>query len=167
MKKIVRKGDKNHAQDDARSELGVVNLEEIVEDLKKNPEFKNFSDEQLKTVAEAVSVEIRQEIFSSSFSGPLPPPAAYGHYEQILPGAADRILAMAEDNADDRSEINTKIVNSDIKRSGLGQILGFILSILFIGASIACAYLNQPFPASVLGIGGFSSIISIFVLGKK
>jgi len=74
---------------------------------------------------------------------------------------------MAEENANSRRALNNKIVEADIKRANRGQILGFILSLVFIGAAILCAYLDQPFPASILGIGGFSSIISIFVLGKK
>jgi len=144
-----------------------IEVGEVVEDLKKNPKFKDFTPEQLRAVAETAVVEIRQEIHEQSFSGPLPPPSVYGQYEQILEGAADRILILAEKNAEHRKEMNSKIVNADIKRSLIGQILGFILSIFFIGAAIYCAYLNQPFPASVLGVGGFSSIISIFVLGRK
>ena len=34
--------------------------------------------------------------FSRRFSGPLPSPDAFREYEDVLPGAADRILGMAE-----------------------------------------------------------------------
>ncbi|MEX0813026.1 MAG: DUF2335 domain-containing protein [Chitinophagales bacterium] len=166
MNKAFNKGE-DSSQKLKKRDSEDAEISEVVQDLKKNPKFKDFTDEQLRAVAETAVVEVRQEFLESSFSGPLPPPGVYAQYEQILPGAADRILVMAEENAQDRKKINTKIVDADIKRSLTGQILGFILSILFIGAAIVCAYFDQPFPASVLGVGGFSSIISIFVLGKK
>jgi uncharacterized membrane protein len=145
------------------SDVPEYEVEEVVNELKKNPKLKDLSEEQLKEIAEISIIEVKEE----SLSGPLPPPLILEGYERTLMGAANRIIVMAEDNAKNRHEINHKIVDADIKRSKLGQILGFILSILFIGAAIVCSYLNQPFPASILGVGGFSSIISIFVLGKK
>lgn len=137
-------------------------VEEVVNELKKNPKLKALSNEQLKEIAQISIIEMRQEM-----SGPLPHPMILEGYEKTLNGAANRVIIMAEDNARNRHEINHKIVDADIKRSNKGQVLGFILSILFIGAAIVCSYFNQPFPASILGIGGFSSIISIFVLGRK
>jgi uncharacterized membrane protein len=35
-------------------------------------------------------------IAATRFSGPLPPPEALAKYNDILPGAADRIITMAE-----------------------------------------------------------------------
>ena len=43
-------------------------------------------------VAEATSVHIERR----RFSGPVPPPEILAQYDQVLPGAADRILQMAE-----------------------------------------------------------------------
>lgn len=37
------------------------------------------------------------------FSGPLPPPQILGQYDEVLPGAAERILRMAEKQQDHRS----------------------------------------------------------------
>lgn len=74
---------------------------------------------------------------------------------------------MAENNAENRIDINNRVVDSDIDRSKLGQKLGFALSVLFILAACFSVYMNSPWAASILGVGGFSSIISIFVLGKK
>lgn len=37
-------------------------------------------------------------VTAQTWVGPLPPPNALEAYEKILPGAADRILAMAEAN---------------------------------------------------------------------
>ena len=40
-----------------------------------------------------------QIIVSSQFSGPVPPPDALAKYDDIVPGAAERILQMAENEA--------------------------------------------------------------------
>jgi uncharacterized membrane protein len=41
---------------------------------------------------------------AASFSGPLPPSPMFREYEDALPGAADRILGMAERQAEHRQE---------------------------------------------------------------
>jgi len=164
MAKKEEKDNLSKKQEETEANQDEKSIEKIISHLKENPKLKNFDEEQLYAIAREFIVS---EQYYSSFSGPLPPPATLEGYENILPGAADRIIKMAEQNANTRLSLDNKIVESDIKRSKKGQYLGFILSVLFIGAAILCAYLNQPFPASVLGVGGFSSIISIFVLGKK
>lgn len=150
-----------------KEDLEEVSIDEIVDHFKANPKLKGFSNEQLKTFAEVCILEKREEYFESSFVGPLPPPSYLEGYERTLKGAANRILGMAEYSAKKRIETNIKIVDHDIKRANRGLILGFALSIVFIGAAILCAYFKQPFPAIVLGIGGFSSIVSLFVTGRK
>ena len=50
-------------------------------------------------VEEKEKEQVRQvvaEVIRSEFSGPIPPPSIIKGYEEILPGSADRILAMAE-----------------------------------------------------------------------
>lgn len=48
--------------------------------------------------------QVRQVVTSvmSEFSGPLPPPSIMKGYEDIVPGSADRILSMAENQAKHR-----------------------------------------------------------------
>lgn len=46
------------------------------------------------------------------YSGPLPPPAHFEKYDGILPGAAERILAMAENEQKHRHQLNHKVEQS-------------------------------------------------------
>lgn len=154
-------GETPSASGDTRS------LSRTIEALRKIPKFKDLSDEELKGILDTLVIEERHEILSSHFSGPLPHPAAFAEYENVCPGAAKRILQMAEDNADHRHKINMMMAEADIKRSARGQILGFFLSLAFIIAALVCVWLKQPWPAGFLGVGGFSSIISLFVIGKR
>jgi len=47
--------------------------------------------------------------------GPLPPPAILKHYDAIVPGAAERIIAMAEGEVTHRRSIEIQQVNADIQ----------------------------------------------------
>jgi uncharacterized membrane protein len=103
-----------------------------------------------------------------SFEGPIPPPAALQQYEAIVPGAAERILAMAEEESRHRrqQEAIANQANVDAQKRQLqiaeqqtksvfqsdaaGQLFGFIVSAGCVSGSIFLAYINQPWVASVL-----------------
>jgi len=42
---------------------------------------------------------------SQSFSGPLPPPEILRKFDEVVPGAAERIIKMAEDQSIHRKEL--------------------------------------------------------------
>ena len=52
-----------------------------------------------------------------AFSGPLPRPADLEFYEKIVPGAAERILTMAEKQGAHRQEIEKIVVKSGARDS--------------------------------------------------
>jgi uncharacterized membrane protein len=98
--------------------------------------------------------------------GPLPPAKEFRDYEQALPGAADRILTMAETQAEHRRKNDNKLLDHSIKKSGLGQIFAFTISLLSLGAIFASIFLNQPLVAVAPAIMALSSLAAIFV-GKN
>jgi len=67
-----------------------------------------------------VTVQTRAE----SFSGPLPPPVVLKQYDEIVPGAAERILSMAESQSQHRQQLERSVIESDIKNSRLGLHYG-------------------------------------------
>ena len=92
----------------------------------------------------------------SSFSGPLPPPDMFRQYDQVLPGSADRILSLAENEQSIRKQESIRILKNDATR-----IWGSILvSLALILAGVACAYLGEPILGGVFGLSGiFSGLI--------
>jgi hypothetical protein len=54
--------------------------------------------------------EIRVARVSTTFNGPIPLPAHLREYEQVLPGSADRILLMAEDEAHHRRRSEGRLI---------------------------------------------------------
>ncbi len=76
-------------------------------------------EEQAKAVPAALRID--EEAASpatlmtefTALSGPLPPPEMLAQYEEILPGAAERILSMAERQAEHRQKMERDESNAD------------------------------------------------------
>jgi uncharacterized membrane protein len=64
-----------------------------------------------------------------SWAGPLPAPSVLGQYEQILPGAAERILMMAETAATGEIRILEKQSDAEIEAAKRGQLLAAGLTV--------------------------------------
>jgi len=72
------------------------------------------------------------------YQGPLPRPEDFAAYERVLPGAADRILAMAEKQATHRQGMERKALGGDIVRSMMGTVLAYMT---FAGSMYGAVYL--------------------------
>ena len=76
------------------------------------------------------SVEI---YFERHSSGPLPTPDSFREYEDVLPGAADRILTMAETQLQHRASIQK-----------LALWIAFIVAIGFLIGAVTLAFVATP-----------------------
>lgn len=100
--------------------------------------------------------QLRGQITETSWRAPLPPPHALEHYERILPGAADRVLRMAERQLDIREarestvhmamqgEVNVQKTLAEGDRDALkrGQYLAAGISALVAALSFAGMFLT-------------------------
>ena len=68
------------------------------QDIVKNFKNSDNNDEQIGAIIKAAKTSVH--------SGPLPAPGMFQEYEKVLPGAADRIMAMAEKEANHRHPID-------------------------------------------------------------
>ena len=73
---------------------------------------------------------------------------------------------MAESQKNHRIDIENKIVISQFKENGRGQIFAFCLGVLGILASVVIAYLGYPTQAVVFGSGTIVALVTVFLLGK-
>jgi len=89
----------------------------------------NVSPQELQQI---VRGEIRQEIYS----GPLPRPEDLGRYNEICPGAADRIITVFEKQSEHRRGLEEKVVTSNIRNERLGQKLAFTLALVVICSGV-------------------------------
>jgi len=104
---------------------------------------------------------------SLTYFGPLPPSKEFSGYEEALPGAADRILALAEQEAEHRRKNEEKIVQHSIKKSSLGQIFAFILALVSLGLILFSILRGEPLGTIVPAIIALSSLIAVFAKSKQ
>lgn len=92
----------------------------------------------------------------SAYVGPLPPPDTLAQYDKILPGAAERILRMAEEQSAHRRELETTIVDKNNFYQGLGIMAGLTVS---CGVLIVAAYCISK-GASLYGLAAVVALIA-------
>ena len=88
-------------------------------------------------------------------SGPLPPSQELKGYEEVLTGAAERILQMAEEESRHRRTIEKDIVRAEISAETRGQWLGAGLAVIGVSGGVVAAVLGSP------GLGASLSIVSL------
>src|SRR3970040_2033015 len=78
---------------------------------------------------------VREEIMRiESHSGPLPDPATLGRYEEILPGVAERIIVMAEQQSAHRMRLESQALAAEIARSSAGMWFAGLLAFFGLAA---------------------------------
>ena len=99
--------------------------------------------------------------------GPLPPPHILKGYNDIVPGAADRLLQMAERQSDHRMEMERAVVSADSRRSYIGLVAAFVLSAGIIGGGLYIIALGHQWPGVLLIGVNVVSLAGVFVYGSR
>lgn len=107
-------------------------------------------------------------------SAPLPPPEFLAAYERILPGAADRIIQMAEEEGRHRRWRENRAVDADIEamrrqftEARLGQIFAFVIAVMFVASGTYLVSVKDSMTAGLLfGAVGLTGLVSTFVRGR-
>lgn len=122
-------------------------------------------------------------------SGPLPAPEDLARYEQLLPGAAERIIAMAELEQKHRVTMERDAMDSDhqhrneviaaqrenarsVFRSDMaGQVLGASIALGCVGGAIYSVYAGAnpwvPIAFVSIPVAGIIKAVRAFVTPKK
>ena len=100
-------------------------------------------------------------------SGPIPDPITLKGYENICPGAADRIITMAENQAKHRQEIGKISIRSRTGDSKMGIIFGFILALATIISGTVTIWHGHVWSGAILGSAGPVGIVSAFIYGTR
>lgn len=89
-------------------------------------------------------------------------------YEQVLPGAFDRILSMAEEQAKHRRQVEAQTVDCGLRVESRGQIFGFCLALLgFSSATVLIAF-DKPLPgASAAALSALAVLVAVFMRHKR
>ncbi|WP_372000981.1 DUF2335 domain-containing protein [Tistrella mobilis] len=105
-------------------------------------------------------------VSQTMFSGPLPPPALFAHYEDVLPGAAERILALTEREQAHRHRFEADALHAEVRYSNLGMWLGAGVLIFVLIATCFCAYIGHGEVAIAIAGLGVAGVVGAFIRGK-
>ena len=97
------------------------------------------------------------------FSGPLPHPDHMKEYENILPGSADRLITLLEEEAQHRRQQATSRTKSNTKLEERGQFFGFLIAMTaLIGGGYIMASGQSVWGAAV-AISAVAGLSGVFI----
>ncbi|MDR2580086.1 MAG: DUF2335 domain-containing protein [Fibromonadaceae bacterium] len=106
-------------------------------------------------------------IQSIAYYGPLPTATEFSGYEQVLPGAAGRILALAEKEAEHRRKNENKLLEESVSLSRKGQIFAFIIALVSLAIFGFSILFKQPLISIVPAVIAFTSLAAVFMGQRK
>lgn len=105
------------------------NPSEKVQNISEKPRSEVTTEDSIEPeIVEKEAAAVRKVVVQAikeEFSGPIPHPDIIEKYEQILPGAADRIISMAEKQASHRQDMEKAMIKSEARDGLLGVIFAF------------------------------------------
>lgn len=104
-------------------------------------------------------------VHAETYSGPLPKPDALQEYDRIVPGAAERILRMAEKQAEHRQYLEKTVIVGDTKRANWGLAAGFIVAMSGLGAAVWLVATGNAVAGTIIGSADIVGLASVFVYG--
>ena len=136
-------------------------------------EENSLQEDKVKILTRTIEHEQRNLSISTTYSAPIPPAEEMRRYNEIMPNAAERILAMAEKEQNFRIELNQKKLNANIKLTQrslclkfLGQCFALLTILLFFGLAAFLAGKGQ-YNLAVKAVGWIMALIAgIFITGK-
>ncbi len=142
-------------------------LDKANKDERKRPPVASPQPITSDSQAPAIQRQLHAEITAAAFSGPLPHPEILAGYDQVVPGAAKRIIAMAEVQSRHRQDLERSIIQGDIRRSWYGLWTGFAIGMTGILGSVVLGLYDHPGVASFLSGSTLVSLVGVFVIGAK
>jgi uncharacterized membrane protein len=110
---------------------------------------------------------VESRISAAQFSGPIPPPETLAHYNEVLPGSAEKILGWAESQTRHRQDLESRVIDSDIANLKRGQIFAFTLGVAGIAVGAWLIYLGKELQGTVFGGGTLVTLALAFLYGTR
>lgn len=110
------------------------------------------------------TVQVQQH---QTFSGPIPPPEMLERYEKLVPGAANRILTMAEAQSSHRRDLEGRVIRGNVRSQTMGQVLAFILCSELFGGSIYLLANGREIGGLTTLVTAVAGFVGVFVYGRR
>lgn len=117
---------------------------------------------------EVVVARMTSFIQSEHFSGPIAHPRHLRAYEDVSPGAADRIISMAEHQQSHIISMDKSVLSAEVSDRKLGMVLGAIAFLSLVGCALTTALLttNPVVPGLFLGAAAIGGV-GLFIKGRQ
>ncbi|MHC0551391.1 DUF2335 domain-containing protein [Salinicoccus sp. CNSTN-B1] len=139
---------KSHS-DNEQQEIDINEAEENVEGI-----LEKLPRGQAKHIVERMSI---------SKSGPLPDPEDFARYEEIMTGAADRIMSMAEKEQSHRHEIGKteteKYYDNNYKLTRFSMFTGVVISFLGSTSGVLISIYGQSTAGIILASAAILPVV--------
>jgi uncharacterized membrane protein len=100
------------------------------------------------------------------FSGPLPPPSILARYDEVVPGAANRILTMAEQQSAHRRDLEHAVVTSNVKLAARGQQLTFVLAMVALVGGFYLVSIDKDAEGIGSIVTAVAGLVGVFLWGR-
>ena len=130
---------------------------------KNKPSIPGYSNPQKIQRGNSVQIHAEQTIRS----GPIPAPEELIRYNTACPDAADRIIKMAELQAEHRQDIEKTVINAQCRNSLAGIIASVLVSIAVIFCGTYCIVQGYNITGGVLIGGDLATLTGIYLHGTK
>ncbi len=137
--------------------------EAIIEKLTKvDPKvFEGISKDKKERIIHSFAVIQKTHI------GPLPDPETFAKYAELIPNGADRIMTMAENQANHRMKMEAKVISGQLLQSNIGQFLAFFIGISALVVSGYCISNGHEWGGGIIGSAGIVGLVTAFIQGRK
>jgi uncharacterized membrane protein len=97
----------------------------------------------------------------------LPSPEMLQKYNSVIPGLADRLVAQVEKQTSHRIALEKKLLNSNILKSMLGLVFGFLISSIGIGGGLYLTFVGFNVIGIVFSSATLVSLVMSFIYGSQ
>jgi uncharacterized membrane protein len=117
--------------------------------------------------SQAVTEITHHSVTATMWGGPLPPPEQLEQYDKAFPGAAERIIAMAEKQAQHRQSLEASVIPDQQRQSSNGQKFAFVIALAGITGATLTGIFGSTWAAVAIAAGAMGVLTVSFVFGKN
>lgn len=119
-------------------------------------------------IDKAIRLQIQEtQVVQAHFAGPLPLPEHLSEYERVTPGAAERIIRMAELQADHRRTTESKVVDSGIRLASRGQMFAFVIGMTALLGGIGLMASDKSITGVATSLSALATLVGVFVWSER
>ncbi len=121
------------------------------------------SAEVVPSTPNTLPPEVLAQIKAEFYEGLIPHPDILRGYEDLVPGAAKKILDTFDDQSHHRMAIERKVVDSDVNRSWAGLGAGTVVCLAVLAVAAVAFLVGQPLAGTFLGTLDLVGLAGAFI----